>query len=129
VPYAPFSELLPRCAALVHHGGVGTMSQAMAAGVPQLVQPMSHDQPDNAERIKRMGIGDWLSVRKFTAGNVAAKLRRLLNSPDVAARCAAVAKRFEDERPLERTADLIEQLGRTAPVHSGPLSPVLGGEG
>jgi UDP:flavonoid glycosyltransferase YjiC (YdhE family) len=57
VPYAPFSELLPHCAALVHHGGIGTTAQGMAAGVPQLVQPMSHDQPDNAMRLKRLGVG------------------------------------------------------------------------
>src|SRR5215217_4867358 len=43
VDYAPFSQLLPRCAAIVHHGGMGTSAQSMAAGVPQLVTPMAHD--------------------------------------------------------------------------------------
>src|SRR5690606_14357109 len=57
VPYAPFSQLLPRCATLVHHGGIGTTAQGLAAGVPQLIMPMSHDQPDNADRIQRLGVG------------------------------------------------------------------------
>ncbi|MCB1226318.1 MAG: glycosyltransferase family 1 protein [Verrucomicrobiales bacterium] len=57
VTYAPFSQLLPRCAAMVHHGGIGTLSQALAAGVPQLVVPMAHDQPDNARRLERLGVG------------------------------------------------------------------------
>jgi UDP:flavonoid glycosyltransferase YjiC (YdhE family) len=55
VKYAPFSRLLPRCAAIVHHGGIGTSSQALAAGVPQLVAPMGFDQADNAMRLKGDG--------------------------------------------------------------------------
>lgn len=114
VPYAPFSDLLPRCAALVHHGGIGTTAQAMATGVPQLIQPMSHDQPDNAARVKRLGVGDELSVKKFRGADVARKLRALLDSRNVAARCADVASKFADARPLETTCDLIEGLGNRA---------------
>src|SRR5262249_14925638 len=54
--YAPHSELLPRAAAVVHQGGVGTTAQAMRAGRPMLVVPFSHDQPDNAERLRRKGV-------------------------------------------------------------------------
>ncbi len=57
--YAPFSLLFPRAAAIIHHGGVGTTSQCLAAGVPQFIMPLSHDQPDNAARIKRLGAGDY----------------------------------------------------------------------
>jgi UDP:flavonoid glycosyltransferase YjiC (YdhE family) len=110
VKYAPFSELLPRCAALVHHGGIGTMSQAMAAGVPQLVQPMSHDQPDNAERVGRMGVGAELAPKTFRGPRVAETLRVLIESPDVAAKCRDVAARFSTARPIEQTCDLIEGL-------------------
>jgi UDP:flavonoid glycosyltransferase YjiC (YdhE family) len=110
VPYAPFSELLPRCAALVHHGGIGTMSQALAAGVPQIIQPMSHDQPDNAERVTRLGVGAELPVKKFRGPRVAETLRTLIESPDVAAKCKVVAERFVNARPIEQTCDLIEGL-------------------
>ena len=48
--YVPFSAILPRCAAIVHHGGIGTCAQALAAGIPQLVSPFGFDQPDNAVR-------------------------------------------------------------------------------
>jgi UDP:flavonoid glycosyltransferase YjiC (YdhE family) len=110
VKYAPFSELLPRCAALVHHGGIGTMSQALAAGVPQIIQPMSHDQPDNAERVTRLGVGAELPVKKFRGPRVAETLRTLIESPDVAAKCKVVAERFVNARPIEQTCDLIEGL-------------------
>jgi UDP:flavonoid glycosyltransferase YjiC (YdhE family) len=88
--YLPFSALLPRVCAFVHHGGIGTMSQAFAAGVPQLVMPMGHDQPDNARRLKQLGAGHALSPKKFTADRVAECLRRLISSPEVAAACAKV---------------------------------------
>ena len=74
VPYAPFSELLPRCAALVHHGGIGTSSQAMAAGIPQVVMPMAYDQPDNAYRMVKLGVAAELVPEQFTAPNLAKTL-------------------------------------------------------
>jgi UDP:flavonoid glycosyltransferase YjiC (YdhE family) len=119
VPFAPFSQLLPRCAALVHHGGIGTTSQGLAAGVPQLVMPMSHDQPDNAERVKRLGVGDWLSVSAFRGAAVARKLRALIGSADVMARCREVAGRFAGANPIERTCELIEELGATGAGNPG----------
>src|SRR5262249_16894786 len=85
--YMPFSQLLARSAALVHHGGIGTTAQAFAAGVPQLVMPMSHDQPDNAARVVRLGVGRSLPPRRFKAPAVARLLGELLSSPEVAARC------------------------------------------
>ena len=55
--YVPLSVLLPRARALVHHGGIGTASQAFAAGIPQLITPFAHDQFDNATRVERLGCG------------------------------------------------------------------------
>lgn len=55
--YVPFSRLLPRARALVHHGGIGTASHALAAGIPQLVTPFAHDQFDNAARVEKLGCG------------------------------------------------------------------------
>jgi rhamnosyltransferase subunit B len=79
--YAPFSTLLKQASVFVHHGGIGTMSQAFAAGVPQLIMHMAHDQPDNADRVERLGAGIGLSVRQFTPDRVAKELRRLLSEP------------------------------------------------
>ncbi|MGV3659012.1 MAG: glycosyltransferase [Prosthecobacter sp.] len=77
--YAPFSTLLKHAAVFVHHGGIGTMSQSLAAGVPQLIMHMAHDQPDNADRVERMGAGIGLSVRQFKPERVARELKRLLS--------------------------------------------------
>lgn len=110
VPYAPFSELLPRCAAVVHHGGIGTTAQSLAAGVPQVIMPMAHDQFDNAARIEHLGVGASIPRKRFTAGRAARVLGRLLASPDVAARCRACADRIRGTDALSRACDLAEQL-------------------
>lgn len=112
VDYAPFSELLPRCAALVHHGGIGTTAQALAAGVPQLVVPHAHDQPDNAQRVVSLGVGRKLEPREFRAPLIARVLEELIASIEVKARCRDITRRFVGADAIELTCDLIEGLTR-----------------
>jgi UDP:flavonoid glycosyltransferase YjiC (YdhE family) len=109
--YAPFSGLLPRVAALVHHGGVGTAAQGMAAAVPQVVMPLSHDQFDNAARLRRLGVGRTLVPARFRGPELAETLRGLLDNPETAASCRSVAARFAaDPHPMERASAAIEAL-------------------
>jgi len=107
--YVPFSMVLPRCAALIHHGGIGTTAQAIAAGLPQLVVPTSHDQPDNAVRIRRLGIGDFILPRAYTKAQVMEKLDRLM-SPAVKATCQRRAADLAGGQSLEQASGLIEEL-------------------
>ncbi len=58
--HAPFARLLPRAQLIVHHGGIGTLAEAMRAGIPQVLVPAAHDQPDNAERARSLGIAQVL---------------------------------------------------------------------
>ena len=52
--YAPYSALFSRASLVVHQGGVGTTAQCLRAGKPMLIMPYSHDQPDNARRMRRL---------------------------------------------------------------------------
>jgi rhamnosyltransferase subunit B len=110
--YVPFSRVLPRAAALVHHGGIGTTAQGLAAGIPHLVMPLAHDQPDNADRLRRLGVARALPPARFRAPAVARDLGALLASADVAARCRDYAERIRASRPLEEACRLIEELVR-----------------
>lgn len=110
VRYAPLDLLLPRCAAFVHHGGIGSMSQAMLAGIPQLIMPLAHDQFDNAARVKKLNLGDWVSVKRFRAPAVAAKLATLLHSPQIAGATLETAARLREKRGLSQAADALEQM-------------------
>jgi rhamnosyltransferase subunit B len=122
VDFAPFSELLPRCAALVHHGGIGTSSQALAAGIPQLVVPHAHDQPDNAARLVKLGVARKLEVRRFRRKRIVPVLRELLDSSEVHSRCAETARRFSNVNAISDTCDLIEQL---APTYTTVAAPTV----
>jgi rhamnosyltransferase subunit B len=115
LPYAPFSTLLPQLAGLVHHGGIGTSAQALAAGLPQLVLPFAHDQFDNAARLQRLGVARTLSahasVERWTTA-----LRHLHPGQAVAGSslrgtAATLAARMAADGPgAERIADLLEPL-------------------
>jgi UDP:flavonoid glycosyltransferase YjiC (YdhE family) len=109
-PYVPFSELLPRSAAVVHHGGIGSTAQGLAAGIPQLVMPLAHDQFDNAARLKRLGVGDWVKPSRFTARTVATRLRRLLGADAVQSQCAELRDKLSDNLGLARAAAMIEEF-------------------
>jgi UDP:flavonoid glycosyltransferase YjiC (YdhE family) len=108
--YAPFSALFPRAAAVVHQGGVGTTGQALRAGVPMLVVPFAHDQPDNAERARRLGVAGVLPRARYSAARAAAALRVLLERPRYAACAAAVGRQVRAEDGAARACDAIERL-------------------
>jgi UDP:flavonoid glycosyltransferase YjiC (YdhE family) len=106
--YIPFSLLLGRAEALVHHGGIGTCAQAMKAGIPQLVVPMAYDQFDNASRVERLGLGYRLRRARYKAAVVAERLVQLSRAKSVRARCREVASRLHAEHPLSSICALIE---------------------
>jgi UDP:flavonoid glycosyltransferase YjiC (YdhE family) len=111
-PYAPYSELFPRAAAVVQSGGVGTTAQTLRAGVPMCMVPWSHDQPDNARRCANLGVARVVPRGKYRASRVAAEIERLLTDAsfhDAAARVAAVIAR---EDGVARACDGLESAVR-----------------
>lgn len=106
--FLPFTWLLSRSAALVHHGGIGSTSQALAAGIPQVIMPMGFDQFDNGDRVTRLGVGRMLSRGRFDGRRLAATLAPLLEESSSAVRCAAVAARLAARDGLEAAADQVE---------------------
>ncbi len=109
-PYVPFSQVLPRCAALVHHGGIGTCAQGLAAGIPQLVMPLGFDQPDNAARLERLGVGSWVVPSRFTGARVADTLAALLANTAVTYRCRRWAREVRTGGAIDETCDLLEAV-------------------
>ena len=108
VDYAAHSELFPRTAAIVHHGGIGTTAQALRAGRPMVVVPLSHDQPDNAARCVRLGVARVVPRRQVSAARLAAALRVVLDDPAIAARAATIGEQTRAERGAEAATDAIE---------------------
>ncbi len=106
--YIPLSQLLPHSAALIHHGGIGTCSQALRAGIPQLIQPMAFDQFDNAARVKKLGVGAMISKRSFRAPKIAQRLQHLLGSAVVETQCRRITKNFVNEDAILKSCERIE---------------------
>jgi len=113
VDFVPFSKLLGHASAFVHHGGVGTMAQGFRAGVPQLVMAMSHDQPDNADRLEKLGAGIGVMARAFTPDRVTTELGVLLGEKSFAD-AAEVLKRKTEARRDE--AELVGWIERRLPA-------------
>jgi vancomycin aglycone glucosyltransferase len=83
--------LFQRVAAVVHHGGAGTTTEAAGAGAPQVVIPQMYDQHYWARRIQHLGIGTAHPPAVPTTDSLAAALSHALQ-PDVAARAKSIAE-------------------------------------
>jgi rhamnosyltransferase subunit B len=107
--FAPFQELFPYCAAVVHHGGMGTSAKALAAGVPQLIVPFAFDQPDNASRLRQLGVSDWVKPKRANSARLATVLKTLMTA-QTEAECRKVAAHFGNDTALDVAAQWVEDL-------------------
>jgi rhamnosyltransferase subunit B len=106
--YAPYSELFPRAAAVVHQGGIGTTAQAIRAGRPMLVAPFSHDQPDNAARMERLGAARVLALKNYRAKRVAGELQAILEKGSYVDSAMRAARKIEAEDGVRAACDGLE---------------------
>jgi sterol 3beta-glucosyltransferase len=81
--------LFPRCAALVHHGGAGTVHAALAAGVPQVICSVFSDQPFWGSLVHHRTLGAHVPFRHLTAATLTDALKRALQ-PETTAAAAAI---------------------------------------
>jgi UDP:flavonoid glycosyltransferase YjiC (YdhE family) len=117
VEYAPFGEVMPRSAVIVHQGGVGTTAQALRAGRPMLIMPFGHDTLDNAARAERMGVARTLPRKRFTPDAVARELSVLLGDGDYRTNAEHVGRAIRAEEGTAAACDVIE--GRLAEGRRG----------
>jgi len=108
--YAPFSKVFPMASAIIHQGGVGTTAQALRAGRPMLVMPYSHDQPDNARRVRHLGVAKVIQRKEYTAEAAAKKIKDLLEDPAFAAGAAEIARRVALENGAITACDALEKI-------------------
>ncbi|HTA43235.1 MAG TPA: glycosyltransferase [Bryobacteraceae bacterium] len=108
VEYAPYSQLLPRSAATVHQGGIGTTAQALRAGRPMIFMPYSHDQPDNANRARKLGVARIIPKSNYRADRVAHELRILLSRNAYSAAAKHVAAEIAQENGVRAACEGLE---------------------
>jgi UDP:flavonoid glycosyltransferase YjiC (YdhE family) len=108
--YLPFSQVLPRAALLVYHGGVGTLAQGIKASVPHLVVPHGYDQFDSGWRIEQLGLGRSIPETRYRASRVARAIEAILGDPAAPQRRAEYAARINSADAVARACELIESL-------------------
>lgn len=109
---APYSRLFPRARGIVHQGGIGTTAQALRAGRPMLVVPFAHDQPDNADRVRRIGVGGVLARARYNAKRATAALRALLGSADIERKALEMGEAIRREDGADAACAAIEVVAR-----------------
>jgi UDP:flavonoid glycosyltransferase YjiC (YdhE family) len=110
VPYAPYSQVFPHAAVIVHQGGSGTTGQALRAGRPQLIVPYGWDQPDNAARVERIGVGKHIPRSAWSTATAVTALSQLLHDDSFSARASKVGAEIQAEDGLASACDAIEAL-------------------
>jgi len=111
IDYIPLASVLPSAAAVIHQGGIGTCGEALRAGIPSLVIPFGFDQPDNGERLRRLGAGLVLRRRKVSRDSLIASLRRLLGDREIAVKARSYSERIH---PAEALGDAIAAIEEVA---------------
>ena len=112
VDYAPYSQVFPAAACVVHQGGAGTTGQVLRAGVPHLIMPFSHDQPDNAARCRRLGVAEVIARDDYVADSAAEMLGRISIRPAYKDKAKRAADIVRSEHGTKTACDEIERVLR-----------------
>lgn len=107
--YLDFEYAFAKAQAVIHHGGIGTTAQAIKAGIPQLIRPLKYDQPDNADRIYRLGLGTYVMPEKFTAELVMPILRNMLQKAKQSKALRKFSADVQNSSAIVDACDLIEE--------------------
>lgn len=108
--YAPYSQLMSRGSATVHHGGVGTTAQSLRAGKPTIIMPFAHDQFDHAARVGRLGVGASIPRGGRLGARMARAIESVLGDRGIAHAAKALGERIASERGVEHAADRLEAI-------------------
>ena len=105
----PHDWLFGRVKATIHHGGAGTTSASLRAGVPTLVVPFFADQPFWGWRVAELGVGpEPISPRSLGVEKLAGAIRRLTSDREMLARAATMGWRIRNENGIERAVEAFD---------------------
>lgn len=106
----PFELLFPRLAAVIYHGGTGTMAAVARAGIPQAAFPFMGDQFDNSKKIVEIGLGPKVcDFKKITPDAISNAIIDCVSNESYRKNAAEISKRLQNVNGLELTVQLIEK--------------------
>jgi sterol 3beta-glucosyltransferase len=105
----PHQWLLPHCKMIIHHGGAGTTSAGLRAGIPNIVIPFTADQPFWGKRVYAIGAGPKpIFVKKLSAANLTKAILDA-NDPLLRKRAHEIGQKLKHEQGVEMTIQFIEK--------------------
>ncbi len=106
----PFELLFPRIAAIVYHGGTGTMAAAARAGIPQVAFPFMADQFENHKQIVKLGIGPKAcNFKKITSDSISSAITECITNDKYKKNAIEISKKIQRTNGLKLTLDFIEK--------------------
>jgi UDP:flavonoid glycosyltransferase YjiC (YdhE family) len=112
VGLANFAEVFPRCRAVVHHSGAGTIAACLRAGVPQVGLWTLPDQGLRTAQLKRLKVGTGRRFVTTTEKSLVAGLHKVL-TPGYLTRAQAFARKMsKSAESASAAADLVEEFAR-----------------
>ena len=109
VPFVPQTEIVRRASVVVTHAGMNTVIDALAAGTPMVMLPITNDQPAVAKRVELAGAGIRVPLRRLRPDRLRDAVRTVLEDPRYRARAEAIRDEIARAGGVHRAADLIEE--------------------
>lgn len=111
IEYAPHDWLYRHVQVAVHHGGAGTTSASLHAGIPAVTLPLAIDQFFWGERIYKIGVGPKpIPQRKLTAERLAAAIQHALTDEVMHTNAKTVREKLVTENGIQAAVSLIRDL-------------------
>ena len=117
-PYVPQLQLLERAQVMITHAGMNSALECLSHGVPMVAIPISHDQPNIAQRVAWTGTGTMVSLETLTVERLRDAVKGVLADPSYRTAALRLKQEIQQVNGLDRAADLVERV-----IHTG--APVL----
>ena len=101
IEYIPHDWLYQHVKIAIHHGGAGTASASLHAGIPTIALPLAIDQFFWGERIQKLGAGLSIPQRKLNAENLAKAITQALTDEPMRARAKTVSVALSQENGIQ----------------------------
>ena len=106
----PFELLFPRLAAIVYHGGTGTMAAAARAAIPQAAFPFMADQFENRKQIVKLGLGpNTCDFKKLSANALSSAIKDCVNNSEFKKKAGEISEKLKMTNGLDLTINLLER--------------------
>jgi sterol 3beta-glucosyltransferase len=110
IEYIPHDWLYQRVRVAIHHGGAGTTSASLHAGIPTIILPLAIDQFFWGERVYKLGVGLSIPQKKLNAQNLARAINGTLNNKEINEKAKIISKLLKQEDGVQAATKVIQKV-------------------